>query len=57
MNALSRRNDSPETASRPFDKNRNGFVLGEGAGVLVLESLSHAKNVVQRFCLAFQELV
>lgn len=44
MNALSRRNDSPETASRPFDKNRNGFVLGEGAGVLILESRTHAEN-------------
>ena len=42
MTALSKRNDSPETASRPFDATRDGFVLGEGAGVTVVESLAHA---------------
>jgi 3-oxoacyl-[acyl-carrier-protein] synthase II len=42
MTALSRRNDSPETASRPFDETRDGFVLGEGGGVVVVESLAHA---------------
>jgi 3-oxoacyl-[acyl-carrier-protein] synthase II len=42
MGALSRRNDSPETASRPFDATRDGFVLGEGAGMVVVESLAHA---------------
>ena len=42
MGALSKRNDSPETASRPFDRTRDGFVLGEGGGVVVVESLAHA---------------
>ncbi len=42
MKALSARNDEPEKASRPFDRGRDGFVLGEGAGVIILESLDHA---------------
>ena len=42
MHALSTRNDSPETASRPFDADRDGFVLGEGAGCIILEDLDHA---------------
>ena len=44
LKALSERNDSPETASRPFDKDRDGFVLGEGAGALIIEEYEHAKR-------------
>jgi 3-oxoacyl-[acyl-carrier-protein] synthase II len=44
LKALSERNDSPQTASRPYDKDRDGFVLGEGAGALILEEYEHAKK-------------
>jgi 3-oxoacyl-[acyl-carrier-protein] synthase II len=54
MKALSERNDSPETASRPFDKDRDGFVLGEGGGALILEELEHALN---RGAVIYAELV
>ena len=53
MKALSERNDSPQTASRPFDLDRDGFVLGEGAGAMILEELEHAQkrgaNIIAEF--------
>jgi 3-oxoacyl-[acyl-carrier-protein] synthase II len=50
MKAISARNDEPELASRPFDAGRNGFVLGEGAGIVVLEELEHAKARRAEIC-------
>ena len=49
MTALSTRNDEPEKASRPFDKNRDGFLIGEGAGMVVLESLEYAQNAARKY--------
>ncbi len=48
LTALSTRNDEPDRASRPFDRDRDGFILGEGAGMLVLEELEHARSARAR---------
>ena len=55
--ALSTRNDNPQAASRPWDKDRDGFVLGDGAGIVMLEEYEHAKSAARKSTLSWWALV
>ena len=55
MKAVSTRNDEPERASRPFDRDRDGFVISEGAGIVVVEDWNMPKRVARRFTVNSQD--